>query len=41
MHKFIVIMKVVKYQNQWEVIKLSVKSELMKGLLELMLAISS
>ena len=39
MLNFLVIMTTVKYPNQWAVIKLRVKRELIKGLLELMLAI--
>ena len=40
MFNFLVIITAVKYLNQWEVIKLRVKRELIKGLLELMLTIS-
>ena len=39
MLNFFVIMTAVKYPNQWAVIKLRVKRELIKGLLELRLAI--
>ena len=39
MLNFLVIMAAVKDPNQWEVIKLCIKWELIMGLLELMLAI--
>ena len=39
MLNFLIIMTAVKYPSQWIVIKLCVKRELIKELLELMLAI--
>ena len=38
MLNFLVVIAAVKYPDQWVVIKLRVKRELIKGLLELVLA---